>query len=49
MGLGPAEVVIAALKRYAARRVSDLCLRFVGESARPLEAVHREVFARFSR
>ncbi|HEV8616191.1 MAG TPA: LLM class flavin-dependent oxidoreductase [Methylomirabilota bacterium] len=31
MGLGPAEVVIAALRRYAAAGVSDLCIRFAGD------------------
>ncbi len=31
MGLGPADAVIAALRRYAAAGVSDLCLRFVGD------------------
>ena len=31
MGLGPAEVVIAALCRYAAAGVTDLCIRFVGD------------------
>ena len=31
MGLGPADAVIAALRRYAAAGVSDLCIRFVGE------------------
>src|SRR5436190_4017639 len=31
MGLGPAEVVIAALRRYAAAGVTDLCIRFVGD------------------
>lgn len=31
MGLGPAEAVIAALERYAAAGVTDLCLRFVGD------------------
>jgi hypothetical protein len=31
MGLGPADVVIAALTRYAAAGVSDLCVRFVGD------------------
>jgi len=31
MGLGPADVVIAALQRYAAAGVSDLCIRFVGD------------------
>jgi alkanesulfonate monooxygenase SsuD/methylene tetrahydromethanopterin reductase-like flavin-dependent oxidoreductase (luciferase family) len=31
MGLGPADAVIAALRRYAAAGVSDVCLRFVGD------------------
>src|SRR5215470_4872421 len=31
MGLGPAEVVVAALDRYARARVTDLCIRFVGD------------------
>jgi alkanesulfonate monooxygenase SsuD/methylene tetrahydromethanopterin reductase-like flavin-dependent oxidoreductase (luciferase family) len=31
MGLGPAEAVIAALRRYAAAGVTDLCIRFVGD------------------
>jgi len=31
MGLGPADVVVAALQRYAAAGVSDLCIRFVGD------------------
>jgi alkanesulfonate monooxygenase SsuD/methylene tetrahydromethanopterin reductase-like flavin-dependent oxidoreductase (luciferase family) len=31
MGLGPADVVIAALRRYAAAGVGDLCIRFVGD------------------
>jgi len=31
MGLGPADAVIAALQRYAAAGVTDLCLRFVGD------------------
>src|SRR5262249_1030920 len=31
MGLGPADAVIAALSRYAAAGVSDLCIRFVGD------------------
>ena len=30
MGLGPADVVIGALRRYAAAGVTDLCIRFVG-------------------
>src|SRR5256712_946543 len=31
MGLGPADAVLAALGRYAAAGVSDLCIRFVGD------------------
>jgi len=31
MELGPADAVIAALSRYAAAGVSDLCIRFVGD------------------
>jgi len=31
MGLGPADTVIAALRRYAAAGVTDLCIRFVGD------------------
>jgi alkanesulfonate monooxygenase SsuD/methylene tetrahydromethanopterin reductase-like flavin-dependent oxidoreductase (luciferase family) len=31
MGLGPADVVVAALRRYAGAGVTDLCLRFVGD------------------
>ena len=31
MGLGPADVVVAALERYAAAGVTDLCIRFVGD------------------
>jgi len=31
MGLGPADVVTAALRRYAAAGVTDLCIRFVGD------------------
>ena len=31
MGLGPAEAVIGALRRYAAAGVTDLCIRFVGD------------------
>jgi len=34
MGLGPADVVIAALRRYAAAGASDLCIRFVGDDQR---------------
>lgn len=35
MGLGPADVVIAALRRYAAAGVTDLCIRFVGDDQLP--------------
>ena len=31
MGLGPAEAVIGALRRYADAGVTDLCIRFVGD------------------
>lgn len=31
MGLGPPDEVIAALRRYAAQGVTDLCIRFVGD------------------
>ena len=31
MGLGPAEVVIDAVRRYADAGVTDLCIRFVGD------------------
>ena len=31
MGLGPADAVITALRRYAAAGVTDLCVRFVGD------------------
>jgi alkanesulfonate monooxygenase SsuD/methylene tetrahydromethanopterin reductase-like flavin-dependent oxidoreductase (luciferase family) len=31
MGLGPADVVVATLKRYEAAGVTDLCIRFVGD------------------
>ena len=31
MGLGPADAVIAALRRYTAAGATDLCLRFVGD------------------
>lgn len=30
MGLGPAPVVIDTLRRYATARVTDLCIRFIG-------------------
>jgi alkanesulfonate monooxygenase SsuD/methylene tetrahydromethanopterin reductase-like flavin-dependent oxidoreductase (luciferase family) len=31
MGLGPAEVVIATLRRYEAAGVTDLCIRLIGD------------------
>jgi len=31
MGLGPADVVIAALRSYAEAGTSDLCIRFIGD------------------
>ncbi len=34
MGLGPPDVVAAALRRYAAAGATDLCLRFVGDDQR---------------
>jgi alkanesulfonate monooxygenase SsuD/methylene tetrahydromethanopterin reductase-like flavin-dependent oxidoreductase (luciferase family) len=34
MGLGPADVVVAALKQYEAAGVTDLCIRFSGEDQR---------------
>jgi alkanesulfonate monooxygenase SsuD/methylene tetrahydromethanopterin reductase-like flavin-dependent oxidoreductase (luciferase family) len=44
MGLGPADVVIAALRRYAEAGVTDLCLRFVGDDQlAQLERFTREV------
>jgi alkanesulfonate monooxygenase SsuD/methylene tetrahydromethanopterin reductase-like flavin-dependent oxidoreductase (luciferase family) len=44
MGLGPADVVIAALRRYAAAGVTDLCIRFAGDDQLPqLERFTEEV------
>jgi alkanesulfonate monooxygenase SsuD/methylene tetrahydromethanopterin reductase-like flavin-dependent oxidoreductase (luciferase family) len=44
MGLGPADAVIAALRRYAAAGVHDLCVRFVGDDQlTQLERFTREV------
>jgi alkanesulfonate monooxygenase SsuD/methylene tetrahydromethanopterin reductase-like flavin-dependent oxidoreductase (luciferase family) len=44
MGLGPADAVIAALRRYAAAGVHDLCVRFVGDDQlAQLERFSREV------
>jgi hypothetical protein len=31
MGCGPADVVVEALRRYAAVGVTDLCVRFAGD------------------
>ena len=48
MGLGPADVVIAALQRYAAAGVTDLCLRFIGDDqAAQVERFTREVLPAF--
>jgi alkanesulfonate monooxygenase SsuD/methylene tetrahydromethanopterin reductase-like flavin-dependent oxidoreductase (luciferase family) len=48
MGLGPADVVIAALKAYEAAGVTDLCLRFSGEDQRDqLDRFGREVLPAF--
>jgi alkanesulfonate monooxygenase SsuD/methylene tetrahydromethanopterin reductase-like flavin-dependent oxidoreductase (luciferase family) len=47
-GLGPAEVVIAALKQYEAVGVTDLCIRFSGDDQRQqLERFTREVLPAF--
>jgi hypothetical protein len=44
MGLGPADVVIAALRRYAESGATDLCVRFVGDDQLPqLERFTRDV------
>jgi alkanesulfonate monooxygenase SsuD/methylene tetrahydromethanopterin reductase-like flavin-dependent oxidoreductase (luciferase family) len=42
MGLGPADVVIAALRRYAEAGATDLCVRFVGDD----QLVQLERFSR---
>ena len=48
MGIGPADAVIAALKRYEAVGVTDLCIRFSGEDQREqLERFSREVLPAF--
>ena len=47
MGLGPADAVIDALRRYAAAGVTDLCIRFVGDDQRAqLERFTAEVLPR---
>jgi alkanesulfonate monooxygenase SsuD/methylene tetrahydromethanopterin reductase-like flavin-dependent oxidoreductase (luciferase family) len=44
MGLGPAEAVVAALRRYADAGATDLCIRFIGDDQLPqLERFTREV------
>src|SRR5437763_9749354 len=49
MGLGPAEVVISALKAYEAAGVTDVCVRFSGDDQRQqLERFAREVLPAFS-
>ena len=48
MGLGPADEVIAALKRFKDVGVTDLCIRFSGEDQREqLERFSREVLPAF--
>ena len=48
MGLGPADAVIAALKRYEEVGVTDLCIRFSGDDQRAqLERFSREVLPAF--
>ena len=45
MGLGPADVVVEALRRYAAAGVTDLCIRLVGDDQlAQLERFTAEVF-----
>jgi hypothetical protein len=49
VGLGPADAVIAALKRYEEVGVTDLCIRFSGEDQRQqLERFGREVLPAFA-
>jgi alkanesulfonate monooxygenase SsuD/methylene tetrahydromethanopterin reductase-like flavin-dependent oxidoreductase (luciferase family) len=49
MGLGPAEVAIRMIERYAAAGVTDLCIRFSGEDQRQqLERFSREVLPAFA-
>jgi alkanesulfonate monooxygenase SsuD/methylene tetrahydromethanopterin reductase-like flavin-dependent oxidoreductase (luciferase family) len=50
MGLGPADVVIAALNRYAAAGATDLCIRFIGnDQLAQLERFTAEVLPALSR
>ena len=47
MGLGPADAVLTALRRYAAFGVTDLCIRFVGDDQLPqMERFTAEVLPR---
>ena len=49
MGLGPAPVVIEALKRYEAAGVTDVCVRLVGhDQAAQLEQFIRDVVPAFA-
>jgi alkanesulfonate monooxygenase SsuD/methylene tetrahydromethanopterin reductase-like flavin-dependent oxidoreductase (luciferase family) len=44
MGLGPRDVVVGALRRYAEAGATDLCIRFIGDDQLPqLERFTREV------
>jgi alkanesulfonate monooxygenase SsuD/methylene tetrahydromethanopterin reductase-like flavin-dependent oxidoreductase (luciferase family) len=48
MGLGPADVVIATLKRYGAAGATDLCIRLIGDDQRgQLERLTKEVLPAF--
>jgi alkanesulfonate monooxygenase SsuD/methylene tetrahydromethanopterin reductase-like flavin-dependent oxidoreductase (luciferase family) len=50
MGLGPAEVVIAALRRYAEAGATDLCVRFIGDDQlAQLERFTAEVLPAFAK
>ena len=47
MGLGPEDVVVESLQRYAAAGITDLCLRFVGDDQQAqLERFTAEVLPR---
>jgi len=47
MGLGPKDVVIEALQRYATAGVTDLCVRFIGDDQQAqLERFTAEVLPR---
>ena len=48
MGLGPGDLVISTLRRYAAAGVTDLCVRFVGDDqVAQLERFTKEVLPAF--